>query len=92
MPIILATWKAEIRRTAIQSQPRQPVCKTLSQKYPTHTKKKTADGPAQVIKCLPGKSEPEFKSQYCQKKKKIFGEMRVQLEKVYCITSGQDEN
>jgi hypothetical protein len=35
MPIILATWEAEIRRIEIQSQPRQIVQETLSQKHPT---------------------------------------------------------
>jgi hypothetical protein len=32
MPIILATQEAEIRKKAVQSQPGQIVCKTLSQK------------------------------------------------------------
>jgi hypothetical protein len=32
LPIILATQRAEIRRITVQSQPRQIVCKTLSQK------------------------------------------------------------
>jgi hypothetical protein len=32
MPVILATQEAEIRRIAIQRQPRQIVCKTLSRK------------------------------------------------------------
>jgi hypothetical protein len=31
MPVIPATQEAEIRRIAVQSQPRQIVCKTLSQ-------------------------------------------------------------
>jgi hypothetical protein len=35
MPVILATQEAEIRRITVQSQPRQIVCETLSQKYPT---------------------------------------------------------
>jgi hypothetical protein len=30
MPVILATWEAEIRRIKVQSQPRQTVHKTLS--------------------------------------------------------------
>jgi hypothetical protein len=34
MPIILATQEAEIRRNAIQSQPRQIVHEALSQKKP----------------------------------------------------------
>jgi hypothetical protein len=32
MPIILATQEAEVRRTAVQSQPKQTVCEILSQK------------------------------------------------------------
>jgi hypothetical protein len=32
MPIILATQEAEIRRIAVQSQPRQIVCETLFKK------------------------------------------------------------
>jgi hypothetical protein len=32
MPVILATQEAEIRRIMVQNQPRQRVCKTLSQK------------------------------------------------------------
>jgi hypothetical protein len=34
-PGILATWEAEIRRIKVQGQPKQTVCQTLSQKYPT---------------------------------------------------------
>jgi hypothetical protein len=34
-PVIPATQEAEIRRIAVQNQPGQKVCKTLSQKYPT---------------------------------------------------------
>jgi hypothetical protein len=40
-PVILATQEAEIRRTAVQSQPRQIVCKILSQKS---TSQKSAGG------------------------------------------------
>jgi hypothetical protein len=36
-PVILATQEAEIRRIAVQSQPRQIICETLSRKY--HPKK-----------------------------------------------------
>jgi hypothetical protein len=31
MPVILATWEAEIRRIVVPVQPRQKVCKTSSQ-------------------------------------------------------------
>jgi hypothetical protein len=34
-PVILATQEAEIKKIAVQSQPRQLVCKTLSQKHLT---------------------------------------------------------
>jgi hypothetical protein len=34
MPVILATQEAEIRRIIVQTQPRQIIHATLSQKYP----------------------------------------------------------
>jgi hypothetical protein len=49
MPVILATQEAEIRRIAVQGQPRQTVCQTLSQKYPIQ---KIAGGVTQVVECL----------------------------------------
>jgi hypothetical protein len=61
MPVILVTQEAEIRRIAVWSQPGQIVHKTLSQK---NISQKKAGGVAQGI-------GPEFKSQYCKKKKKI---------------------
>jgi hypothetical protein len=48
--VILATWEAEIRRTAIQSQPRQKVHETLSQKKPI-TKKAQGIGPKFQPQC-----------------------------------------
>jgi hypothetical protein len=39
MPVILATQEAEIRRVAVQSQPRQIVCKTYLEKNPSQKKK-----------------------------------------------------
>jgi hypothetical protein len=58
----MATQEAEIRRTAVQSQPGQILRETLSQKYPTQ---KRAGGVTQVVKCLPSKHE--FKPQYHKK-------------------------
>jgi hypothetical protein len=54
MPVIPATQEAEIWRIAVQSQPGQTVCETLSQKTP---KPKRAGGVAQG-------EGPEFKPQY----------------------------
>jgi hypothetical protein len=49
-PVMLATQEAEIRRIMVQSQPRQIVCETLSQKHPTQ---KRAGGVAQATSaCL----------------------------------------
>jgi hypothetical protein len=59
-PVILATQEAEIRRIAVQSQPGQIVHETLPRKK-TFTKR--AGGVAQGV-------GPEFKPQYCKKKKK----------------------
>jgi hypothetical protein len=59
MLIILATQEAEIRRIMVLSLPGQIVCQTLSQK--TYHKKR-AGGVAQGV-------GPEFKPQYCKKKK-----------------------
>jgi hypothetical protein len=42
MPVILATQEVEIRRIMVQSQSKQIVHKTLSQKYPSQ--KKQGDG------------------------------------------------
>jgi hypothetical protein len=56
--VILATQEAEIRRIAVQSQPGQIVCETLSQKKQNH--KKRAGGVAQGV-------GPEFKPQYHNK-------------------------
>jgi hypothetical protein len=59
-PIILATQEAEFRRIMVWSQARQIVHETLSQKNPSQ---KRAGGVAPGI-------DPEFKPQYCKKKKK----------------------
>jgi hypothetical protein len=54
MPVILATWEAEIRKIAVQSQPRQIVHKTLPLKYTTRNR---AGGVAEVVEHLPSKCE-----------------------------------
>jgi hypothetical protein len=54
MPVILATWEAEIRRITVQSEPGQIVCKTLSRKTTIH---KSTGRVAQVVKHLPSKCE-----------------------------------
>jgi hypothetical protein len=58
-PVILATQEAEIRRIAVQSQPRQIICDTLSQKKKNPSQKK-AGGVVQGV-------GPEFKPQYHRK-------------------------
>jgi hypothetical protein len=57
--VILATQEAQIRRIAVQSQPGQTVCETLSRKI---SAQKWSGGVTQ------GRG-PEFKLQYCKKKK-----------------------
>jgi hypothetical protein len=64
-PVIIATQEADIRRKAVQSQPRQIVHKTLSQKNPI-TKSWTC-GMAQG-------EGPEFKPP-----KKIVGKVKAQV-------------
>jgi hypothetical protein len=59
-PVVLATQEAEIRRTEVQSQPEQIDCETLFQNT---LHKNRACGVAQG-------EGPEFKPQYCKKKKK----------------------
>jgi hypothetical protein len=54
MPVVLATQEAEIRKTAVQSQPGQLVQETSSQKK--NPSQKRAGGMAQSI-------GPEFKPQ-----------------------------
>jgi hypothetical protein len=64
MPVILATQEAEIRRIVVISQPRQIVCETLSQKYPTQNR---AGG---VVECLSSKCEALSSNPSTAKKKK----------------------
>jgi hypothetical protein len=66
-PVILATQEAEIRRKmVVQSQPRQIVHETLSQKKNHHKKELVV---AQGV-------DPDFKPQYCTQKKKFLLESR----------------
>jgi hypothetical protein len=62
MPVILASQEAEIRRTKVQSQPEQIVRETLSKKKKKPSQKR-AGGVGQGV-------GPEFKPQYCKKKKR----------------------
>jgi hypothetical protein len=64
MSVILATQEAKIRRIVVQSQPRQIVCETLSQKKNPSLKR--AGGVAQGV-------SPEIKPQSHKKKKKKKG-------------------
>jgi hypothetical protein len=59
MPVILATQEAEIRRIMVRSQPGKIVHEILSHKNPSQ---KRAGGVVQG-------GGPEFKPQYCLKKK-----------------------
>jgi hypothetical protein len=67
--VILGTQEAEIRRTAVRSQPRQIVHETLSRKNPSQ---KRTGGVAQGI-------GPEFKPQY-QKQKIMFSDDYLHIE------------
>jgi hypothetical protein len=60
MPVILATQETEMKRIKVRSQPGQTVCELLSQENPTQ---KRAGGVSQDV-------DPEFKPQYCKKKRK----------------------
>jgi hypothetical protein len=70
MPAILATQEAEIRRIVVQSQPREIVHKTLSQKT---LHKNRACGVAQG-------EGPEFKTQYHKKERKVTNQIMLLLE------------
>jgi hypothetical protein len=60
LSLILAIQEAEIKRIVAQSQPRQVICETLARK--TLHKNRAGRVPQGV--------GPEFKPQYCKKKKK----------------------
>jgi hypothetical protein len=50
MPIILANWKAEIRRIVVQGQPGLIIVhKTLSRKYPTQKSGSSGRAPDQQV-------------------------------------------
>jgi hypothetical protein len=67
MPVVLATQEAEIRRLAVQSQPRKIVCKTPSQKSTggvaqgASAKKKKKERFLQASKKVIPKSEKMYK-------------------------------
>jgi hypothetical protein len=66
----------------VQSQPRQIVCETLSQKNPSQ---KRAGGVAQGV-------GPEFKPQYCKKKKNPKTKTKKTLERNSFSRRKQEEN
>jgi hypothetical protein len=68
MPVILATCEAEIRRIMVQSQLRKIVCEPLPGEYSTQ---KRAGRVAEVVECLPSKSEdlssnPSIIKKFCE--------------------------
>jgi hypothetical protein len=67
MPVILATWEAEIRRIMVGCQPAQIVWETLAQKI-SNTKK--IGRMYQVIEHLPSKHEALSSNPSTTKKKK----------------------
>jgi hypothetical protein len=69
MPVIPATQQAEIKRTAVQSQPRQIVPEPLSWKYPLQ---KRSGRVAQVVQHLPSKREAPSPDPSAAKKKREF--------------------
>jgi hypothetical protein len=65
--VILATQETKIRRITVQSQLREIICETPSQKYPTQ---KRAGKVAQVVEHLPSKCEALSSDPSSTKKKK----------------------
>jgi hypothetical protein len=79
MPVILSYAGGRDQEITVQSQPRQIVCKTLSQKtYHTHTQTKMAGGVAQCI-------DAEFKLQYCKKQNSYNAELVYLLVSDYNV-------
>jgi hypothetical protein len=64
MPVIVATQEAEIRRIPFQSQTRQIVCETLSQKYPSQKEL------VEWLKVKALSSNPRTKTKKKERKKK----------------------
>jgi hypothetical protein len=63
MLVILLSQEAEIRRIKVLRQPREIVCETLSQKYPTQSR-------TGRLGCLPNKHEAMSSSSSTTKKTK----------------------
>jgi hypothetical protein len=68
-PIILPTQEIAIRRIAVQSQPRQILCETLSGKNPSQNWKKKTKRAGRMTQGV----DPEFKPMYHTPKKKYEG-------------------
>jgi hypothetical protein len=75
-PIILATQEAEIRGIVVQSQPREIVHETPSQKYPTQ---KRAGAVPQGVECQPSKREALSSNPNTKKKKEFLKGMQKEL-------------
>jgi hypothetical protein len=68
VPVIPATWEADIKRITVGSQSGQA---GFTRPYLENTQhKKRAGGVDQTTEYLPSKYEAKYKPQYCQKKKK----------------------
>jgi hypothetical protein len=67
MPVIPATQEAEIRRIMVQSQPRQIIRETLSQKIPSQKK---AGGVGQTVEHLPSNCEAQSSNTITTKKER----------------------
>jgi hypothetical protein len=79
-PVILATQEVEIRRITVQSQPRQIVLETLSQKYPSQK------GLVEWLKVKALSSSPSNTHTHTHTQIPLI--VRSCFQKTYCCMSG----